>query len=89
MPEHGHGALALKATNLSISVRRFRQPGIGLGILDIERRTVTNGLSMHPSETEGLRKGGPGRSVTCVVRARVRGQFDLMSAAANAETANA
>ena len=79
MPEHGHGALATKATNLSIGVRRFRQPGIGMSIRDIERRTVANGLSMHPSGTEGLRKGSPGRSVTCVVRARVRGQFDLIA----------
>ena len=67
-----------ETTGVGGDVRGFRQPGIGLGIGDIERRPIANGLGVRILGLEWLWVARSLGSVASVVDARERGEHDLI-----------
>ncbi len=78
--EHRHHDLASIATDTSVGACGFGQSGIGVGVGDIERRSIANGLGVRPARSRsGRGKTRPQGGVASGVGARERGELDLIA----------
>jgi hypothetical protein len=79
VPEHRYHHHASKATDTRVGVLDIGQSGIDASVGDIERRSITNGLAVHPLGVERMGEARPHGGVARLVDARLRRELDLIT----------
>src|SRR5438445_40381 len=77
--EQRHNNPASVATGAGVGTHGFGHSRIGLGVGDIDRRSIAHGLGVRPGGLVRLWEDRPRGSIASVIGARERGQHDLIT----------